>query len=327
MSQRESHPGGRRQPRGRALGFALALATVIGTCANASGALAAEVLAKASQQDFASAEEAVDALIAAVRGEDQAGLLRVLGPSGEKLIHSGDKVADKEGRERLIHAYDQAHRITVEPPGAATLVVGAEDWSLPIPLVKQGDRWRFDTVASAQKIIDRRVGRNELNVIEVCRAYVEAQREYASRERRGEGRKEYAQHFQSHAGEHDGLYWEAAASEEQSPFGPLVVKAQAEGYDADDKGFHPAPYHGYFYRILKRQGPHAPGGAKEYVVDGHMTGGFALIAFPARWGDSGIMTFIVSQDGIVFQKNLGPDTKPLAREITEYDPDPSWTAP
>jgi len=283
--------------------------------------------AQNSQREFATPEKAAAALVAAVRANDQPEILRILGADGEKLIHSGDTVADREGRQRFVTAYDEAHKVQVEGAGTAALIVGTQSWSLPIPIVNKADRWHFDTVASVRKIIDRRVGRNELSVIEVCRAYVEAQREYASQDRLGNGLHEYAQKFESNAGRHDGLYWEAAAGEGQSPLGPLVVKARAQGYTDDDHGFEPAPYHGYFYRILTRQGAHAPGGAKDYIAAGHMTGGFALLAFPARWGDSGITTFIVNRDGIVFQKNLGPQTAELARQITEYDPDPSWATP
>jgi hypothetical protein len=288
-------------------------------------AIAASALAAAepAQRDYATPEQAVDALVAAVRVNDQRELLQILGPGGEKLIHSGDRVADREARQRFITAFDASHRVQVEGDSAAALIIGTEDWSLPIPVVKQGERWHFDTAASAQKIIDRRVGRNELNVIEVCRAYVIAQREYAAARRAAGAPREYAQRLQSSPGQRDGLFWEAAAGETPSPFGPLMAKARAQGYADQDH----APYHGYFYRILPRQGAHAPGGARDYVVDGHMTKGFALLAFPARWADSGIMTFIVSQDGIVFQKNLGPDTADLAAAITEYDPDPSWTVP
>jgi hypothetical protein len=291
-------------------------------CAAGGPALAADAV----QRDFPAPDKAAAALVAALRANDQKTILQILGPDGEKLIHSGDPVADRRGRERLVAAYDKAHRVQVEG-GAATLIVGAESWSLPIPMVKTGDRWRFDTVASAQKIIDRRVGRNELSVIEVCRAYVAAQREYSSEHPLGKGTHEYAQKFESSPGQHDGLYWEAAPGEPQSPLGPLVAKARAHGYGDEAHGWEPSPYHGYFYRILTRQGAHAPRGAKDYVVGGHMTAGFALLAFPARWGDSGIMTFMVNQDGIVFQKNLGPDTERLAGEIKEYDPDTSWTTP
>ena len=295
------------------------LAAVVAASAVPGWAVASE----AKQLDFATPDQAVEALIAAVRKNDQRELLRILGPSGEKLIHSGDRVADRRARFRLTRAYDTAHRIQTEASNVATLIVGPEDWSLPIPVVKQGKLWHFDTEASAQKIIDRRVGRNELNVIEVCRAYVAAQREYAS----GDRLHEYARKFESTPGRHDGLYWETAQDAEQSPLGLLIASAQAEGYTSQERRGRLAPYHGYFYRILKSQGPHAPGGARNYLVDGHMTGGFALLAYPAKWGDSGIVTFTVNQDGIVFQKNLGPGTARLAREITQYDPDLSWSAP
>jgi hypothetical protein len=298
----------------RALGIALAAAAFQWGCSTMG--------IGASQRDFATPEQAAAQLAAAARADAPGRMLDVLGPDGEKLVQSGDPVADHEGRQRFVKAYDTAHHIELAGAGGATLVIGPENWPLPIPLVKSGDRWHFDTAAGVQKILDRRIGRNELNVIEVCRAYVVAQREYASVDRLGDGLHEYARHFESSPGRHDGLHWVAEPGQEESPLGPLVVKARAEGYG--ESGFHPAPYHGYFYRILTRQGPHAPGGARDYVVNGHMTGGFALLAMPARWGDSGVMTFIVNQDGIVFEKNLGPDTETLAREIHQFDPDSSW---
>lgn len=323
--RRSDRPDDARSRGGRRLSIALGVCIAAAVAAVAPGC--STPAAGSSQRDFANAEQAVDALVAAMHSEDQSELLLILGPDGEKLIHSGDAVADQRGRERFVAAYNAAHRIEVDGTDTATLIVGSENWPVPIPIVRKGDRWRFDTVASVQKILDRRVGRNELSVIEVCRAYVAAQREYASEDRLGDGLHEYAQKFESSPGKHDGLHWETAAGEPQSPFGPLVAKARALGYSGDDRGFQPSPYHGYFYRILMRQGARAPGGAKDYLVNGHMTAGFALLAFPARWGDSGITTFLVNQDGIVFQKNLGPETERLAREITEYDPDPSWTTP
>jgi hypothetical protein len=207
------------------------------------------------------------------------------------------------------------------------LVVGPEEWPLPIPIISQGSGWHFDTEASAQKILDRRVGRNELDVIEVCRAFVGAQREFASIRRLGTRRHEYATRIASSPGTHDGLYWAPRPGEAPSPLGPLVARARAEGYAEQEPAQPTAPYHGYYYRILTSQGPHAPGGTKSYLVDGHMTGGFALLAYPAKWGDSGIMTFMVSQDGIVFERNLGPDTDGLAREIAQFDPDLNWQTP
>ncbi len=313
-------PGGRSSCGGR-LVFALLMLALMAAAARPAQA------ADPSQADFATAEQAVDALAGAVRHDDQRETVRILGPAGRRLVYSGDRVADREARQRFVTAFDAAHRVQIEGSGVATLFIGTEDWPLPIPVVERGGRWHFDTQASAQKIIDRRVGRNELNVIEVCRAYVQAQREYAAKDRLGDGLREYAPRFESSAGKHDGLFWEPQEGEEASPFGPLVAHARAEGYAGKDSKKGPSPYHGYVYRIITRQGAHAPGGARDYRVDGHLTGGFALLAFPAKWGDSGIMTFMVNQDGIVFEKNLGPQTARLARAITEFDPDLSWQTP
>jgi len=279
------------------------------------------------QLDFPSAEQAVGELVAAVRADRLETLARILGPHGSKLIHSGDQVADREGRERFVAAYDQAHRLEYPKANQAVLYVGKEDWPLPIPLVSVRGAWRFDTEAGEQEILNRRVGRNELHVIETCRAYVEAQREYARLQGSAGAAPEYAQHFLSRPGQHDGLYWPVAAGERESPLGPLVAQAHAEGYDTERRSGKPRAYYGYYFRILSRQGAHAPGGDKSYLVDGRMSGGFGLLAYPARYGDSGVMTFIVNQNGIVFQKNLGPRTTAIARAIDRYDPDPSWTMP
>ena len=294
-----------------------------------SGAVtAAHVKAPADtvqQQQFPSTDEAVQELIAANRAGSFESLLRILGPRGAKLIHSGDSVADREGRERFVAAYDGAHRIEYVGPDKAILLVGSEDWPLPIPLVRSHGGWRFDTKAGEQEILDRRVGRNELSVIEVCRTYVQAQLEYASLQPNTGTAREYAQHFMSRQGMHDGLYWPVAAEEKESPLGPLVAQAHAAGYMTESSHHKPRPYFGYYYKILTRQGPHAQGGARNYIsADGRMTGGFALLAYPALYGDSGIMTFIVNQNGIVLEKNLGPHTTAIARVIGQYDPDFSW---
>ena len=281
--------------------------------------------AQGSQREFATADEAVEALVSATRGDQLQGLLAILGPHGAKLIHSGDAIADREGRERFLAAFDQAHRLEHDGSGQAVLLVGSEDWPLPIPLVHDAGGWRFDTRAGEQQIIDRRVGRNELNVIEVCRAYVEAQREYADLAAGTDRGRQYAQHFLSHAGQHDGLYWPVTGAAAGSPLGPLVAQARAEGYLDEPAHGKRRPYYGYYFRILTRQGSHASGGARDYIAaDGRMSGGFALLAYPANYGDSGIMTFIVNQNGIVREKNLGPHTATLARSIRSYDPDPSW---
>ncbi len=268
----------------------------------------------------------MEALVAATQQAGARALLEILGPEGRTLVRSGDRVADQRGRARLLAAFDAFHAIEMAGPGQATLVVGPERWPMPIPLVQEGGAWRFDTRAGAQEILDRRIGRNELTVIEVCRAYVTAQRDYAAADPLGTGRHEFAQRFASTAGTRDGLYWPAKPGEEESPLGLLVARARAEGYGGATTREKLRPYQGYYYRILTRQGAHAPGGPASYVVDGHMTGGFALVAFPAKYGQSGVMTFIVNQAGIVYQKNLGPNTTAIARGMTEYDPDPTWTA-
>ena len=280
--------------------------------------------AGAGQETFATPAAAVDALIAANRHTSTGQLLAILGPAGAKLIRSGDPVADARGRTRFLAAYDAAHKIEFEGRDKAILEVGAENWPMPIPLVHEGGHWRFDTEAGAAEILDRRIGHNELAVIEVCRAYVAAQREYAARRARSGSATEYAQHFMSRGGQRNGLYWPTKAGEEESPLGPLIAQARAAGYTPGAPHTRPRPYYGYYFRILTQQGKDAPGGARNYLVSGHLTGGFALLAYPAIWSDSGIMTFIVNQDGIVYQKNLGPLTARLASRITQYDPDASW---
>jgi hypothetical protein len=263
----------------------------------------------------------------AVGGGTRAGktadLEKILGPSGRALIFSGDRVADREGREKFAADYAEKHAIDSESDSKAILVIGADEWPFPIPLVKQGAAWRFDTEAGADEILNRRIGRNELNAIQVCGAIVDAERDYASKDRTGAGYLEYAQKFMSSPGKRDGLYWPATAGE-ASPIGPLVVGARAEGYRTNTAPDKPSPYHGYFYRILKEQGKDAPGGARSYVVRGHMIGGFALVAFPAKYGDSGVMSFMVDQDGVIYEKNLGPNTAAIARGMTVFNPDAGW---
>ena len=279
--------------------------------------------AEPAQQTFATPEEAAAALAAACGNEDKVQLLNILGPGAAKLISSGDQVADADARQRLAAEYNAGHKIDQEGDAKAVLSIGKDEFPLPIPLVKVGSAWHFDTKAGEQEILNRRIGRDELNVIAVSHAYVEAQREYAAMNPVGNGRGEYAQKFRSSPGKHDGLYWDAENAGDESPLGPLVANARAEGYSPNAAGA-PTPYHGYYFKILTRQGPSAAGGAKDYIVNGHMTGGFAMIAFPAKYGDSGIMTFIVDQTGVVFEKNFGPGTEAIARRITAYDPDQSW---
>lgn len=280
-----------------------------------------------TQRVFASADEAVAGLVDANRADDLGALTQILGPAGAKLIRSGDAVADRNHRQRFVAAYDAAHRIEFDGPDRATLVVGAEEWPLPIPLVRGQSGWQFDTVAGRQEILDRRIGRNEFRVIKICRTYVQAQREYSALMASSNGQPEFAQHFMSRPGQHDGLYWPTNADEKESPLGPLVAQARTRGYGGDRSAGKPQPYYGYYFRILTRQGAHANGGAMDYIVDGHMTRGFALLAYPAVYGNSGVMTFFVNQDGIVFERNLGPHTGTIASRIEEYDPDRNWSAP
>ena len=289
---------------------------------------AASPATAAPQEVFPDPEHGVESLIAANRSNDLVALRRILGPAGTKLIESGDAVADRNARARFVAAYDEAHRIGLSGADKAVLSVGAQEWPMPIPLIRAPSGWRFDTEAGKREILDRRIGRNELSVIEVCREYVKAQREYASMNARDGAAPDYAQHLMSRDDKRDGLYWPSKPDEAESPLGPLVARAHAAGYPPGGP-LHASsqPYYGYYFRILTRQGTHASGGPKNYIVNGRMAGGFGMIAFPARYGDSGIMTFIVSADGIVFEKNLGRHTERLVRSIDQYDPDPTWRTP
>lgn len=286
---------------------------------------AAPARAAAGPQSFAAPDEALAALAAAAAADQPAKLAKILGPAGRRLVYSGDAVADKQGRARFAARYAEGHKIVMEGDAKATAEIGADAWPMPIPLVKEASAWHFDAKAGEQEILARRVGRNELSTIEVCRAFVQAQNEYASKDRQGDGLREYAMKFRSSPGKHDGLFWPAKAGEEESPLGPLVTSARAEGYGPRAEGAKPQPFHGYYFRILTRQGKDAPGGAYNYVVKGHMIGGFALVAFPAKYRDSGVTTFVVNQDGVVYQKDLGPNTADIARRMTAFDPDGSWS--
>ena len=305
-----------RVPRTLAVIVFCCAAAMLGT--QAVGAKTQGARAVATTPTYASAQAAVDDLVGAVRASDFARMQRVLGPGSNALIHSGDAVADTLGRARFIAAYD-AHA-TIEPQGEdkATLLIGENDWPFPVPLVKSGRGWSFDTASGTRELLDRRIGRNELSAIQVCLAYVDAQREYAETAGNEGGVRQYARKFSSTRGKRDGLYWPTPEGEKSSPLGPLVAKARAEGYAKQ-------PYHGYYYRILLAQGPDADGGAYDYVAKGRMIGGFALVAYPARWGSSGVMTFIVNQDGIVYEKNLGSRTSAIAGKMLRFDPDASWT--
>jgi hypothetical protein len=282
-------------------------------------ALQCATFAAPAQKTFASLDEAVNALVAALRAADRKALVEILGQQGTPLVWSGDDVADRAAFQRFTAEYDRAHRLE-GGGGKVVLYVGDDDFPFPIPLVPDGPRWLWDTDAGDDELLNRRIGENELATIQVCLAYVDAQREYYSR---GQGLLEYAQRLDSTKGKHDGLYWETRPGEPDSPLGPLVARARAAGYPLPPpRG--PAPYHGYFYRILLAQGPDAPGGAYDFVVRGHMIGGFALVAYPASYGASGIMTFIVNQDGVVYQKDLGPKTAQAANAMKTYNPDRTW---
>ena len=284
------------------------------------------VYAKSSTQTtFPSAEDAVKAMVAAVKVNDTKSLIAMMGPGSKHIILSGDPVEDERGREWFVKHYEEKNRLDKETPDKATLHLGEDEWPFPFPIVKTGTGWEFDTKAGKEEILARRVGRNELNAIQVCLAYVDAQKEYAVKKgRQGNGLLEYAQKFVSTPGKQDGLYWEAGEGEEQSPMGPLFAAAREEGYGEKPLGGRPTPYHGYLYRILKAQGKNAPGGAHEYLVGGKMIGGFALIAYPAHYRASGVMTFIVNQDGVVYQQDLGKKSRKAARSVKVYDPDQNW---
>ena len=275
-----------------------------------------------AQEQFGTPEAAVEALVAAARSGDGDAILKVLGPDGKPIVSSGDPVADSNIRQDFVSAYDAKHVIEMEGDGTQTLIIGEDDWPFPFPSLTKQARWQFDTNEGLDEILRRRIGRNELSTIQVSLAYVQAQNEYASLDPAGQGRGVYAQRIVSRPGKKDGLYWPTAEGEEPSPLGDLAAQAAAEGYKT---GSAPIPYHGYYYRILTGQGAAAPGGAYDYLAKGKMIGGFALIAYPADYGNSGIMTFIVNQDGTVFQKDLGPKTTRLVREITAFSPDDTWT--
>jgi hypothetical protein len=279
--------------------------------------------AEPAQQRYASPEAAVSALIAAARTGSATALLAVLGADAESIVESGDPVADREGLERFVASYEAAHALEMSGDSRAELVTGKDRWPLPIPIVKEPAGWRFDTEAGEEEILARRIGRNERFTIQAVLAVVDAQREYYAQDPEQDSLLHYARRFFSSEGRRDGLYFPTAEGEEPSPLGPLVAQARAEGYERGEGG-QPTPFHGYYYRMLEAQGAHAPGGAYAYVVDGKMLGGFAVVAYPATWDNSGVMTFLVNQDGVVYQKDLGPETEKLARAIQSFDPDDSW---
>ena len=276
-----------------------------------------------AQRLFASPEEAVKALQAATEAKDKVALHEMFGPQFDELV-TGDEVQDANNAQRFATVMAQSCQLVKEGEDKITLEVGTNNWPMPIPLVKANGQWHFDTAAGKEEIINRHIGKDELHAIGVCRAYVAAQRQYASANPAAGGGAKYAQKFKSTPGKKDGLYWPSAESEPASPFGPLVAEAHAQGYGRHQSA-GPHPFHGYYFRILTRQGKAAPGGKMNYLSQGNMTGGFALVAYPEHWGQSGIMTFIVNQDGKLFQRNLGEKTLQIAAAMKEYNPDNEWT--
>jgi len=272
-----------------------------------------------AQKSYPTPEEAVSALVEAVKAGSKWQMKKVLGPDADEIVDSGDDVADAETRQRFLSAYEARHSLSFEGNKKASIILGADDFPFPIPLIHNQAGWEFDTAAGRLEILYRRIGHNELDAIQTCLAFVDAQNEYADKDRTGDGAGVYAQHIVSSPGKKDGLFWRD--DRDQSPLGELAAQAAAEGYKV---GAGAAPYHGYYYRILKGQGPNAPGGALYYVVKGKMIGGFALIAYPAEYGNSGVMTFVVNHAGTVYQKDLGGRTAIIAKRISLFDPDQTW---
>lgn len=281
-------------------------------------AIFAVVCLAAEQKTFATPGDAVKALMAAIESNNQDELVAIFGESGKELVSSGDDVQDKNSRASFVKAYKTKHAIVTEDAITRILQVGAKNWELPIPIVLTDGKWQFDTAAGKQELIYRRIGDNELGAIAVCRGAIASQLDYAATGHDGLPSGIYAEKLRSDPGKHNGLYWEVAEGEKPSPAGPFLAQAAEEGYSHGD------PYHGYYYHSLKAQGAAAKGGAKSYVVDGVLKGGVGLVAYPAQYKSSGVMTFIINQNGVVYQKDLGENTAELARAITEYNPDSTW---
>jgi hypothetical protein len=277
--------------------------------------------ATGEQRVFPSPEEAVKSLVEALKANDLQALGSIFGPDSEELIESGDPVEDQARRSHFVKLYEEKNSLTQSGQGME-LSVGNEDWPFPIPVVQKNGQWYFDTEAGRDEILARRIGKNEWYAIQFCLAYVDAQREYAGKDRDGDGLLTYARKFRSDQGKHNGLYWEAKEGEEQSPLGELAAAAQKQGYDME--GEKPAPFLGYYYRILTGQGENAQGGAYDYLVQEKLLGGFALVAYPALYQSTGVMTFLVNHEGQVYQKDLGEKTEEAAQAISLFDPDSSW---
>lgn len=284
---------------------------------------AASVFAQDSQvKTFPTYRAAADAFVSAVKANDNAALREILGGQAQDLLSSGDPTEDENGRIGFLKGYDKAHSFVHDSPTSVTMTIGASAWPLPFPIVKADGAWHFDAVKGAQELAFRRIGQNEIDAIKVCRALRDAQKVYAESGHDGNPRGLYAEHIVSAPGKQNGLYWETKEGEEESPAGSLVAGATSDGYDIQSG--KPTPFHGYYYRVLKAQGAHAVGGAKDYIRDGKMTGGFAIVAWPAEYGVSGVMTFVIGRSGSVYQKNLGDGTEAAVKAMTAYDPDSSW---
>jgi hypothetical protein len=280
----------------------------------------------ASQRYFASPEDALKALVEAVKSNDTAELDQIFGPGRKELV-TDDEVQHAARREAFAKHLAEKTDLVKETDSKVILHVGNENWPFPIPIVKKDGQWYFDTEAGKVEILNRHIGENELTAILVCRTYVKAQREYALKDREDTGVLAYAQKLRSDPGRKNGLFWKTKSGEEVSPFGELIAQAWKEGYRKGKAAFkeESTPFHGYYFRILTKQGKNASGGKYDYIINGNMVAGFALVAFPANWGRSGVMTFIVNQDGKVYQKNLGPETMKIAQEMKSYDPESTWT--
>lgn len=273
---------------------------------------------------FASSEEAVSSLVSALRQSDKARIETILGPDADEVLHSGDPVEDKSNLANFLAMYDRKHALVAEEDGTQTLIVGDTDWPMPIPLARVGgDRWAFDLEAGKDELLSRRIGRNEIAAINTCLAIADAQDEYAELDADGNGKHDFAAKLFSDEGKRNGLYWKTSDSQPQSPLGPLVANASAEGYSRDNNPNR--AYHGYRYRILTAQGASAPGGKKDYLVNGALSNGFAILASPVSYGNSGIMTFMVGEDGVVYERDLGDSTPSLASRMSLFDPDAKWS--
>ncbi|MGR8933191.1 MAG: DUF2950 domain-containing protein [Gammaproteobacteria bacterium] len=298
-------------------------ATLFAVLATAETNVVAAAAAEQAER-FASPEEAVSALLDAARESGNAKVAALFGSRYAQLFSSGDEVEDKNNRTEFLKMAEAKSSIEKEGENKAILHFGADNWAFPVPLVKSGTQWQFDAEQGEKEIRNRRIGANELKTLGVIEGYVEAQAEYANIDRDGDGVAEYATKLRSSPGKYDGLFWEAEPGQSDSPLGPLVAQARAEGYRMKSGKTEATPYHGYFYRILTRQGRHAPGGKYNYIINGNMIAGFALVAFPAIYGNSGVMTFMVNHQGKIYQKNLGPKTVQIADAIKSYDPDSTW---